>query len=33
MSGTLKARVCGDCGVAELYSPEAAALWTAYSGS
>jgi len=32
VSGTLMARVCGDCGHAELYSPEFAKIWVGYSG-
>jgi hypothetical protein len=28
-SGTLRARVCGRCGAAELFCPEAPALWEA----
>ena len=32
-SGTVRARVCATCGSVELYSPEAAALWSAYRGT
>jgi hypothetical protein len=32
-SGTLRARLCGACGHAELFSPEAAQLWAAYRGA
>jgi hypothetical protein len=32
MSGTLEARICGDCGHADVFSPEFRELWKAYSG-
>jgi len=31
-SGQVRARVCGDCGAVELFSPQAAALYAAYRG-
>jgi len=32
VSGTLRARICADCGHADLYSPEAEAIWKGYTG-
>ncbi len=32
VSGTLKARICADCGHADLYSPEAEQIWRGYAG-
>jgi hypothetical protein len=32
MTVPLQARVCGDCGAVDLYAPDAATLWAAYTG-